>query len=75
MSSVVQKPAKNGGFFVEQNAVNEALRYFGYDRENMTHGFRAMARTMLDEVPYVNPYHRAHLSHKVPDLFVRAYNL
>ena len=36
---------------MSENTVNAAIRYLGYDRETMTgHGFRAMARTILDEV-------------------------
>jgi hypothetical protein len=32
-------------------AVNAALRRMGYDKDTMTaHGFRAIARTILDEV-------------------------
>ena len=36
---------------MSENTVNAALRGFGYSKEEMTgHGFRAMARTMRDEV-------------------------
>ena len=61
---------------MSENTVNAAIRYLGYDRETMTgHGFRAMARTILDEVLHVNPYViEAQLAHKVPDPLGRAYN-
>ena len=36
---------------MSENTVNAALRGIGYSKEEMTsHGFRVMARTMLDEV-------------------------
>jgi len=36
---------------MSENTVNAALRNMGYEKEAMTaHGFRAMARTILDEV-------------------------
>ena len=41
---------------MSENAVLAALRYMGYSKEEMTgHGFRAMARTILDEVLQVRP--------------------
>ena len=41
----------------------------------VAHGFRATARTLLDEVLQVNPYViEAQLAHKVPDPLGRAYN-
>jgi integrase len=48
----------------------------GYDKDTMTgHGFRALARTILDEVLQVNPnVIEAQLAHKVPDTLGRAYN-
>jgi len=56
--------------------VNAAIRYLGYDRETMTgHGFRAMARTILDEVLQVRPDFIEHqLAHAVRDPNGRAYN-
>ncbi len=61
---------------MSNNTVNAALRRMGYDNDTMTgHGFRAMARTILDEVLQVNPYViEAQLAHKVPDTLGRAYN-
>ncbi len=36
---------------MSNNAINAALRRMGFDKDEMTgHGFRAMARTILDEV-------------------------
>lgn len=38
-------------YCMSENTVNAALRNLGYSKEEMTaHGFRAMARTILDEV-------------------------
>jgi integrase len=58
------------------NAVNAALRRMGYTSDEMTgHGFRAMARTILDEVLQVRPDYIEHqLAHAVKDPNGRAYN-
>ncbi|MEO5622520.1 MAG: integrase arm-type DNA-binding domain-containing protein [Dokdonella sp.] len=56
--------------------VNAALRRMGFDRDTMTgHGFRAMARTVLDEVLGFRPDYIEHqLAHAVRDPLGRAYN-
>jgi len=61
---------------MSNNAVNAALRRMGYDKETMTgHGFRAMARTILDEVLVQRPDIVEHqLAHAVKDPLGRAYN-
>lgn len=57
-------------------AILAALRRMEYDRDTMTgHGFRAMARTILDEVLHVRPEYIEHqLAHSVRDPLGRAYN-
>lgn len=57
-------------------AMLAALRRMGYSKEEMTtHGFRAMARTILDEVLAVRPDFIEHqLAHAVKDPNGRAYN-
>jgi integrase len=61
---------------MSNNAILAALRRMGYDKETMTgHGFRAMARTILDEVLQVRPDFIEHqLAHAVRDPNGRAYN-
>ena len=61
---------------MSNNAINAALRRMGYDKETMTaHGFRATARTMLDEVLGFRPDYIEHqLAHAVKDPNGRAYN-
>jgi integrase len=61
---------------MSNNAILAALRRMGYDKDTMTgHGFRAMARTILDEVLQVRPDFIEHqLSHAVRDPNGRAYN-
>jgi len=61
---------------MSNNAVNAALRRMGYERDTMTgHGFRAMARTILDEVLHIRPDYIEHqLAHAVRDPNGRAYN-
>jgi integrase len=57
-------------------AINAALRRMGYDQNTFTaHGFRAMARTVLDEVLGFRPDLIEHqLGHAVRDPNGRAYN-
>ncbi len=61
---------------MSDNTMNAALRRMGYDKDTLTaHGFRAMARTILDEVLRINPnVIEAQLAHKVPDRLGTAYN-
>jgi integrase len=61
---------------MSNNAINAALRRMGFDKDEMTgHGFRAMARTILDEVLQVRPDFIEHqLAHAVRDPNGRAYN-
>ncbi len=61
---------------MSENAVLAALRRLGYDKEEMCgHGWRATARTLLDEQLKENPaVIEAQLAHKVPDSLGRAYN-
>ncbi len=61
---------------MSNNAVRLALRRMGYDKDQMSgHGFRAMARTILDEVLHVRPDFIEHqLAHAVRDPNGRAYN-
>ncbi|MRI40996.1 DUF4102 domain-containing protein [Stenotrophomonas sp. MH181796] len=65
----IQKP-------ISENTINAALRNLGFDGEMMTaHGFRAMARTLLDEVLGFRPDFIEHqLAHAVRDPLGRAYN-
>jgi len=64
-----QRPMSN-------NAVLSALRRMDYGIEEMSgHGFRAMARTVLDEVLHFRPDYIEHqLAHAVKDPNGRAYN-
>lgn len=57
-------------------AMLAALRRMGFEKEEMTtHGFRAMARTILDEVLQFRPDFIEHqLAHAVKDPNGRAYN-
>lgn len=61
---------------MSENTINMALRNMGYDGETMVgHGFRAMARTMLDEVLSERVDLIEHqLAHQVKDVNGRAYN-
>jgi integrase len=61
---------------MSDNAILAAMRYLGIGKEEMTgHGFRASARTILDEVLKFRPDYIEHqLAHKVLDPNGRAYN-
>jgi integrase len=61
---------------MSDNAILAAMRRAGIDKEEMTgHGFRAVARTILDEVLGVRPDFIEHqLAHAVKDPNGRAYN-
>ena len=61
---------------MSNNAINAALRRMGYGTDTMTaHGFRATARTILDEVlGYRVDYIEHQLAHAVKDPNGRAYN-
>lgn len=61
---------------MSDNALNAALRRMGIGKDELsTHGFRAMARTILDEVLGFRPDFIEHqLAHAVRDPNGRAYN-
>ncbi len=61
---------------LSENGVRTALRTLGYGNEDITpHGFRAMARTILDEVlEYRVDWIEHQLAHAVKDPNGRAYN-
>ena len=68
--------ARTNGRPMSDNAVLAALRRMGFAKDEMSgHGFRAMARTILDEVLGVRPDFIEHqLAHTVRDPNGRAYN-
>jgi integrase len=61
---------------LSENTINAALRRLGYSGDMMTgHGFRAMARTILDEqLGFRQDYIEHQLAHAVRDPNGRAYN-
>lgn len=61
---------------MSNNGVLAALRRMGFAKDEMSgHGFRAMARTILDEVLHFRPDYIEHqLAHAVRDPNGRAYN-
>lgn len=68
--------ARGASRCLSENGVRSALRTLGYDNDTMTpHGFRAMARTLLDEVlGYRVDWIEHQLAHAVRDANGRAYN-
>jgi integrase len=67
---------RTGQRCMSENTINAALRSMGYSKEVMTgHGFRAMARTIMDEVLGERVDLIEHqLAHAVKDPNGRAYN-
>ena len=62
---------------MSENTVNAALRRMGFDtqKEMTGHGFRATARTILDErLGFDRAAIEAQLAHSVKDSLGRAYN-
>ena len=61
---------------MSDNGIRSAMRTLGYTNEDMTpHGFRAMARTLLDEELRFRPdWIEQQLAHRVSDPLGRAYN-
>lgn len=61
---------------MSDNGVRSALRLLGYSNDQVTpHGFRATARTILDEVLHFRvDYIEQQLAHAVRDTNGRAYN-
>lgn len=61
---------------MSDNGVLSALRRMGYGKDEMTgHGFRAMARTAIEEQLHIDPrYVELQLAHAVKDANGRAYN-
>ena len=68
--------ARAQGRPLSENGIRVALRTIGYTNDEMTpHGFRAMARTLLDEALGVRVEFIEHqLAHEVKDATGRAYN-
>jgi integrase len=68
--------ARGGSRSLSDNALRVALRTMGFDKDTMTpHGFRALARTILDEVlGYRVDWIEHQLAHAVKDPNGRAYN-
>ncbi len=60
---------------ISNNTVLQGIKRMGYNGRMTGHGFRAMARTILDEVLHVRPDYIEHqLAHAVRDPNGRAYN-
>lgn len=75
-SRYVFPSARTSGRPMSDNAILAAMRRLGISKDEMTgHGFRAMARTILDEVLGFRPDYIEHqLAHAVRDPNGRAYN-
>ena len=60
---------------MSENTVNAALRYMGFEREEMTgHGFRSMASTRLNEMGFRSDIIEKQLAHEEENSVRKAYN-
>lgn len=68
--------ARSNGRPMSDNAILAAMRRMGIDKDEMSgHGFRAVARTILDEILGIRPDYIEHqLAHAIRDPNGRAYN-
>jgi len=67
--------ARGKGRPMSENTVNAALHRMGYKDQMSAHGFRATARTILEERLHYDPrYIEMQLGHQVRDANGRAYN-
>ena len=75
-SSFVFPSARTRTRPMSENTINAALRRLGFDKTEQTaHGFRAIARTLLEEVKgYPIEWIEKQLAHEVRDPNGRAYN-
>ncbi len=75
-SKYIFPSARGASRNMSENAVRVALRTLGYTNDQMTaHGFRAMARTLLDEeLEFPVDWIEHQLAHAVKDVNGRAYN-
>lgn len=75
-SEYVFPAATSNSKVMSENTINQALRRLGYSGEEQTaHGFRAIARTQLDEVlDYDDKLTEMQIGHRVRDMHGRTYN-
>lgn len=75
-SDLVFPSVRSSSKRLSENTLNATLRRIGYTKEEMVaHGFRASARTMLEEYSNFSPHLlEQQLSHRVLDTHGRAYN-
>ncbi len=67
--------ARTAGRPMSENAVTAALRYMGYDGDQMTaHGFRTLASTLLNEMGWAGDAIERQLAHAERDGVRDAYN-
>lgn len=61
--------------YISESTVNEALKRIGFKGEQTAHGFRATARTILEEELDIEPvWIERQLAHKVKDANGESYN-
>jgi integrase len=67
-------PGTNKDGMLSENTLNKNLERLGFKGRHSSHGFRASARTMLEEGGYESKVTTKQLAHQVKDKTDRAYN-
>ena len=67
-------PGRAGGGQLSENTLNKNLERLGFKGQQTTHGFRATAKTLLEEGGFESKYTSKQLAHDIDDKTERAYN-
>ena len=67
-------PGHKRGQMLSENTLNKNLERLGFKGQQTTHGFRATAKTLLEEGGFDSKYTSKQLAHDIDDKTERAYN-
>ena len=67
-------PGHKVGQMLSENTLNKNLERLGFKGQQTTHGFRATAKTLLEEGGFDSKYTSKQLAHDIDDKTERAYN-
>lgn len=67
-------PGRGAGGQLSENTLNKNLDRLGFEGRQTAHGFRASAKTLLEEGGFDSKYTRKQLAHDIDDKTDRAYN-
>lgn len=67
-------PGAKSGKTLSENTLGDNIHRMGFRGRHSTHGFRAMAKTLLEEGGFDSKYTKKQLAHDIDDKTERAYN-